>query len=112
MPVIPESIRPALADVLQRVVDGDQDGLKRDGIYPYEDDLYEFVREYGATLVAQPSEIWTHEHSHALELGPGKWAVDMLLWTAEQSPCDLYIRMEVGTMPGGPPVWIRGIDNG
>jgi hypothetical protein len=74
---VPVELRPQIADVLRRVVEGDQDALKREGIYPHSDaDLFEFVRSYGATLVPQPSETWTHGYSEVMEFRQDKWGID------------------------------------
>lgn len=110
MPAVPPHLRPLIQPVVDRLVLGDEAGLKKDGIYPHEDgDLFEFVRSYGATLIPQPQEFWENEYSMILDVNDG-WVIELPLWIAPHDQSELNLRIEVDTSPNLPRVWIRGID--
>jgi hypothetical protein len=93
---IPDPLRPVIADALTKIVAGDEESLRRDGILRNQGDLWLWVREYPAELVPQPAEIWTHRHSEAGELDDGSgWWVVLPMWTKEESPSDLSLEMTV-----------------
>ena len=57
-----------------------------------------WVRRYGprgATLVPQPDEIFEHRFTDAIETVQGGWALDLPLWTTEESPSDLTASLTV-----------------
>jgi len=83
---IPAELRAGIATQLNLLVRG---GLP---------ELLTWVRHYGpsgASLVAQPDEIWTHRESDATPMVSGGWSVVMPLWTSEESPSDLSAELEV-----------------
>ena len=51
--------------------------------------------EVGATLVDQPDEIFDHRYTGVIELTAGAWALDLPLWTTDESPSDLTVSMTV-----------------
>jgi hypothetical protein len=93
--------------VVDRLVAGDYEGLKRDGIDPHGDsDLGLWIREYGrvpgtdeagrATLVPLPEEAWDSAEVVYEDSGPPRvWAVVVDLWTAEEGRSDLSMEAEV-----------------
>jgi hypothetical protein len=92
---------------VDRLVAGDYEGLKRDGIDPHEDrDLGLWIREYGrapgtdepgrANLVPLPEEAWDSAEVIFEEPGPPRfWAVVVDLWTAEEGRSDLSMEADV-----------------
>jgi hypothetical protein len=54
-----------------------------------------WVREYPATLIPQPEEIWTHADAslHTREDGSA-WCV-LPLWTTDESPSDLSVEIDI-----------------
>lgn len=77
---VPLHLRAAVAAELERLVQGDRP------------DLLTWVREYGAhgaTLITQPPEIFDHRYTGVVEMTAGGWALDLPLWTTEESPSDL-----------------------
>ena len=111
---VPEELRPALAAVLSRLVAGDAEGLKRDGTDPHpESDLFLWVREYGAEgarLVTQPDVIWDHSCTNVIPLLDGSgWAVELPLWTEDESPSDLTLSVVVQRQASGLRVTIEDL---
>ena len=118
---VPERLRPALAQVVDRLVAGDFEGLKRDGIDPYPDsDLGVWIREYGrtpgsddpgrATLVSLPEETWQYAEVVFEDAGPPrKWSVVVDLWTAEEGRSDLSMEADVIDGPAGLQVRVHDI---
>ena len=118
---VPDRLRPALAEVVDRLVAGDFEGLKRDGIDPVPDsDLGLWIREYGrapgtdepgrATLVSLPDEAWDVAELIAELPGPPRvWTVDVDLWTVEEGRSDLTMQAEVTETPDGLKVVVQDI---
>jgi hypothetical protein len=117
---IPASLRPALAHVVDRLVVGDFEGLKRDGIDPHPDtDLGLWIREYGspgnglpghATLTSLPEEAWQYAEIVFEEAGPPRrWGVVVDLWTVEEGRSDLTMEPDVIDAPEGLQVRISDI---
>jgi hypothetical protein len=87
--------------MVDRLVAGDYEGLKREGIDPYEDrDLGLWIREYGrapgndergrATLAPLPEEAWESAEVVSEDPGPPRvWGIVIDLWTAEEGRSDL-----------------------
>lgn len=110
---IPLSLRPALSEVVDRLVAGDYEGLKHDRIDPYADrDLGLWIREYGrapgsdepgrATLVPLPEEAWDWAEVVFEDSGPPRvWGVVLDLWTLEEGHSDLSMEAEVTATSGG-----------
>jgi hypothetical protein len=84
---------------VNRIAEGDFDGLKRDGIDPYpEADLGLWIRQYGpsgATVVPLPPEAWTSSEAIAIDGQPGVWAIVVDIWTTDESPSDLTLEATV-----------------
>lgn len=90
------SRRPALSEVVDRLIAGDYEGLKHDRIDPYADrDLGLWIREYGrvpgsdepgrATLVPLPEEAWDWAEVVFEDSGPPRvWGVVVDLWPLEE----------------------------
>jgi hypothetical protein len=56
-----------------------------------------WVREYPATLIPQPEEIWTHSEAGLYHRADGSiWCV-LPLWTTDESPSDLSVEIEIDT---------------
>ena len=80
MAVVPEELRPAIAEQLAALVGGSLP------------DLLVWVRQYGqdgASLIQQPTAIWTHSRTSVTPVIGGGWVVVLPLWTTEESPSDL-----------------------
>lgn len=80
MAVVPQELRPAIADQLGALVEGSRP------------DLLVWVRQYGqhgAELIQQPTAIWTHSQTTVTHVTGGGWLVVLPLWTTEESPSDL-----------------------
>lgn len=104
---IPLPLRPALAQVVDRVAAGDFEALKASGADPYPDsDLGLWIREYGrpsesteqggATLISLPDEAW--EYAEVIYEDPGpprRWGVVIDLWTVEEGRSDLSMEADV-----------------
>jgi hypothetical protein len=78
---------------LRTTIGGELDALVR-GERP---ELLTWVREYGeagATLIAQPDDIWTHERTEVSRMTHGGWHVVLPLWTVDESPSDLSAEVE------------------
>ncbi len=83
---LPEHLRPAVAAEIDRLVRGE---------HP---ELLLWVHRYGAhgaTLVPQPADIFDHRLADAVEAVQGGWALDLPLWTTEESPSDLTVSLTV-----------------
>jgi hypothetical protein len=118
---IPRPLRPALSAVVDRLVAGDYEGLKRDGIDLCEAcDLGLWIREYGrapgtgepdrATLVPLPEEAWDSAEVVFENPGPPRvWAVVVDLWTAEEGRSDLSMEAEVTETSNGLSVVVSDI---
>jgi hypothetical protein len=118
---IPASLRPALAQVVDRLVAGDFEGLRRDGIDPYPDsDPGVWIREYGrtpgsddparATLISLPEEAWQYAEVVLEDAGPPrKWRVVVDLWTLEEGRSDLSMEADVIDTPAGIQVRVHDI---
>ena len=118
---IPRALRPVLSAVVDRLVAGDYDGLKRDGVDPHEDrDLGLWIREYGrapgtdepgrARLVPLPEEAWDSAEVIFEEPGPPRfWAVVVDLWTAEEGRSDLSMEADVTETSTGLAVVVNDI---
>ena len=72
---VPERFRPALRVVLKRIVEGDFDGLVRDGFVPAGGDPGVWVRNYPLRLVPFPPEAWRHSRAGRIASRPGCWWV-------------------------------------
>lgn len=86
MSSLPEHLRPAVVAELGRLVRGERP------------DLLLWVHRYGAhgaTLVPQPDDIFDHRLAGAVETVHGGWALDLPLWTNEESPSDLTVSLTV-----------------
>jgi len=106
---------------VDRLVAGDYEGLKRDGIDPFpEADLGLWIREYGrapgsdepgrATLVPLPDEAWESAEAICVAPGPPRvWAFVVDLWTAEEGRSDLSMEGEVTETPNGLAVVVSDI---
>ena len=93
--------------MVDRLVAGDNEGLKRDGIDPYQDrDLGLWIREYGrapktsepggGTLVPLPEKAWDSAEVVFEAPGPPRvWGIVVDLWTAEEGRSDLSMEAEV-----------------
>jgi hypothetical protein len=118
---IPHTLRPALSAMVDRLVAGDYEGLKRDGIDPYEDrDLGLWIREYGrapgtdergrATLAPLPEEAWESAEVVSEDPGPPRvWGIVIDLWTAEEGRSDLSLEAEVTETSNGFAVTVTDI---
>lgn len=87
MGTIPHTHRAALRAVLDDLVDGRRP------------DLMAWVQSYGqsgATLVAQPEEIWEHPWADYQAREDGSAHVVVPLWTVAESPSDLSAECELG----------------
>jgi hypothetical protein len=115
------SLRPALSEVVDRLVAGDYEGLRRDGIDPNEArDLGLWIREYGrapvsgepgrATLVPLPEAAWDWAEVVFEDSGPPRvWGVVVDLWTLEEGHSDLSMEAEVTETSDGPRVVVSDI---
>ncbi len=106
---IPESFRVALRPVIQRIVEGDFDGLIRDGFAPrhIDGDLGMWVRDYPMRLVSIPEEAWQFAHCGRIEV-ESSWWVDVDLWTAD-GRSDLTLEATLRETPRGIAVEIDDI---
>lgn len=93
---VPEKWRPAIVEVIDRLVAGDYVGLARDGFISCTDDPSDgsigmWIEDYPATLVPLPDEAWQFsEYGPWANLPDAVWiAVD--LWTAEEGRSDLTL---------------------
>jgi hypothetical protein len=97
---VPEEWRPAIVDLVNRLVAKDYAGLARDGHVSYTDDpddttIGTWIEEYPATLVPLPDEAWEHaERGRWINL-PNAWWVIVDLWTAEEGRSDLSMEATV-----------------
>jgi hypothetical protein len=110
-----------LSAVVDRLVAGDYEGLKRDGIHPFsESDLGLWIREYGhapgsdeprrATLVPLPDEAWEVAEVVFDDPGPPRvWGFIVDLWTAEEGRSDLSMEGAVTETTTGLAVVISNI---
>ena len=48
-----------------------------------------------AILIDQPDEIFDHRYTSVIEMDHGGCALDLPLWTTEESPSDLTVSMTV-----------------
>jgi hypothetical protein len=87
---VPSNLRPAIAAQLSALVEG---ALPEQLAWVLD------YRANGATLVAQPEEIWSHAWTDVIAVGTGGWSVVLPLWTTEESPSDLSA--EVFVSPEG-----------
>lgn len=70
------------------------------GAYP---DMLLWVHRYGprgeaasgAVLIDQPAEIFDHRYADAIEMAAGGWALDLPLWTDQESPSELTASVTV-----------------
>lgn len=95
--VVPERLRPALAALIRRLVEGDFDGLVRDGFAPGHGggDLGLWVRDYPADLVDLPEEGWQLSEAVPVPGQAGVWFVVVPLWTRQEGRSDLSMEATV-----------------
>ncbi len=110
---VPAQFRPALAAVVERLVAGDYQGLKRDGIDPDPAaDLSLWIRNYGltgATIAPLPEEARASADAVPITGRPGEWAVVLPLWTQEEGMSDLSMEATVCESPGGISIIVNDI---
>ena len=83
---VPVELRIAIGAELAALVRGDRP------------ELLTWVREYGddgATLIAQPDDIWTDGRTEMTRTVHGGWHVVLPLWTVDESPSDLSAEVDV-----------------
>jgi hypothetical protein len=91
MGIVPEHLRPAVAAELDQLVRGARP------------QMMQWVHRYGprgepdrgAILIDQPEEVFDHRYTSVIEMDDGGWALDLPLWTTEESPSDLTVSMTV-----------------
>jgi hypothetical protein len=82
---IPEAYRMAIRRELDALTAGERP------------DQLLWVREYPATLIPQPEEIWTHSWADLeTRADNSAWCV-LPLWTTDESPSDLSVEIEIDT---------------
>lgn len=93
---VPEKWRPAITELVDRLVAGDYAGLARDGFVSYTDDpddasIGMWIEDYPATLVSLPGEAWQFScHGPWSNVPDAAWVV-VDLWTAEEGRSDLSL---------------------
>lgn len=80
---VPESYREAIRRELDALTAGERP------------DQLLWVREYPATLIRQPDEIWTHRESAVSMRSDGTAYGVLPLWTTDESPSDLSVELEI-----------------
>ena len=70
------------------------------------EELDRAIADYGRTLVSLPSEGVDAAEVFPLDGNPGKFAVDLPLWTAEEGESDLTLSLTVVDDDDGPAVTI------
>ena len=97
--LIPERWRPALAQIVHRLITGDYAGLSRDGFLAYPHDPADVgigseIERYPAKLVDLPEEVWTIADCIPIEQQPNAWWAVIPIWE-EGGPSDLSLEVEV-----------------
>jgi hypothetical protein len=95
---VPEVLRPALVEVVERLAAGDYAAIDSEG------DVGTWVRTYPATLIALPEQAW--DEADAVPIETGGWSVVLPLWTAEEGRSDLSLTATVYEAP----VRVVGVD--
>jgi hypothetical protein len=81
--VVPQKYRDAIQRELDALVSGERP------------ELMTWVTAYPATLVRQPDLIWSHGESEVVERDDGTAYGVLPLWTADESPSDLSVEIEI-----------------
>jgi hypothetical protein len=95
---VPESLRPALAAVVDSLAAGDYAAIDTSG------DVGTWIRQYPATLRPLPPEAWAD--ADAVPIETGGWSVVVPLWTVEEGRSDLSLTATVYESP----VRVLGVD--
>jgi hypothetical protein len=97
---IPAHLVPALQDLVRELVRGNFDGLERDGRAGRltAAELRAAVRGYGRTLVDPPTEAFGAA-AHPVRGAPGRWAIELDLWTVEEGRSDLTLTVAAQELP-------------
>jgi len=100
-------LSPRVADsILQLVADlvsGNYDAIDRDGRVGRltRDALARVVSEYGRTLTPVPRAALRDAAVYAVSAEPGKFKIDVDLWTREEGRSDLTLSLTVEERPAG-----------
>jgi hypothetical protein len=100
---VPVAWRPALSEVVDRLVADDLVGLVADGLLAADtaDRIRARIAAYPATLVPLPDAAWDDADCGPWPDRPGEWWVVVPLWTAEEGRSDLVLEGAVSDI--GPP---------
>jgi hypothetical protein len=97
---IPEHWRPAVVEVVRRLIGRDFDGLNADGLLDpaLASDSARFaywIDRYPASLVDLPDDVWAVADRTPMPDRPDTWWVVVPLWTAEEGRSDLSLEAYV-----------------
>jgi hypothetical protein len=105
----------AAVDAIRRLVDdlvaGNYTALESDGRIGRltKDELTRAITDYGRTLVASPGSSADEGDVYPSDDVPGRFAIDIPLWTAEEGRSDLTLSLTVVDSDDGPSVWIDDV---
>ena len=102
---IPDAWRPAVVDIVDRLVAKDYAGLARDGLVAFTSDpddasVGTWIEDYPSSLVEMPAGAWTDAERGRWVNDPEAWWIFVPLWTAEEGRSDLTLEATVRERDG------------